>query len=130
MKLKAQIIALIVSICLAGGLAAALSFQHQKIVDLTEQLETANNNNIAYEQENAALNGKVVEFQLTANQLNASRDSIIQKLNSARKQLGIKDKQIKELQYFASENKKKDSIFVKDTVFLPGVVIDTSIVDN
>ena len=52
-------------------------------------------------------------------------------MDSIRKQIGIKDKQIKELQYIASENRKRDTILIKgDTIFRTGLVLDTLIRDS
>lgn len=107
-----------------------VSIQRSRIDDLKHELELVINNNKAYEEENSALNGKVIEFQITASQLNASKDSVIRKLNDIRKQLGIKDKQIKELQQIVSENNKRDTIFVSDTIFREGVAIDTCVTDK
>ena len=52
-------------------------------------------------------------------------------MNQTRKQLKVKDNKIAELQYIASENKKVDSIFVRDTIFRnPEFVLDTAITDK
>lgn len=128
--MKIKIAIFILALCLFTGICALISIQSAKIKDLKHELELSVNNNKAYESENSALKGKVIEFQLTTDQLNASKDSIIQRLNNIRKELGIKDKQIKELQRIVSENSKRDTIFLKDSIFRPGVALDTSIVDN
>lgn len=130
MKLEIKLIILLV--CLLGivGLGVFTYSQHRQIVNLKEDLAITTNNNMAYAEENAALNGKVIEFQLTAGQLANSRDSLIEKLNSARKSLNIKDKRLRDLQYLASVNHKVDTIIVMDTIFRKGVILDTSLVDN
>ncbi len=130
MNLKIKLIIGIVCLAILTGLGLSLYTQHKRIVNLQHDLEYAVNNNKAYEAENASLNGKLIEFKLTADQLSYSNDSLIQKLNTTRKQLGIKDKQIKELQYLASESRKKDTLRIRDTIFQKGVAIDTTIQDE
>lgn len=130
MNIKTKLISLVVCLGLFSGLVGVVQIQHNRIKQLNSELVVAVNNNKAYEAENNALSGKLIQFQFTTDQLNASKDSLVQKLNSTKNQLKIKDKQIRELQYFASENKKRDSIFLKDTIFLPGVALDTSITDD
>ena len=130
MNLKIKLIIGVVCLTILTGLGLSLYTQHRRIVNLQHDLEYAVNNNKAYEAENASLNGKLIEFKLTADQLSYSNDSLIQKLNTTRKQLGIKDKQIKELQYLASENRKKDTIRIRDTIFQKGVAVDTTIQDE
>lgn len=130
MNWKAKLIIGLTCLLVCIGLGITIKIQSDKINTLTEELIVASNNNKAYEAENSSLNGKLIEFQLTADQLNASKDSLIQKLNAVRKQLGVKDKQISQLQYLASENRKKDTVYVKDTIFQKGVVLDTLIGDD
>lgn len=128
--MKTKLIIVLVSLFVLCGFGWCLQSQHQKIKKLNRELIVASNNNKAYEVENSALNDKIIEFQLTADQLNASNDSLVLKLNETRKQLKIKDKQIKSLQYLASETKKKDTIRVKDTIFVENAVLDTLIRDE
>ena len=130
MKLQTKLIILLV--CLLGviGLGCLVYGQHRKIVDLESSLSVAVNNNKAYAEENAALNGKIIEFQVTADQLEYSKDSLMQKLNSARKSLNIKNKQLRDLQYLASITHKVDTVVMRDTIFRPGVALDTSLVDD
>jgi hypothetical protein len=130
--MKLEIKYIIFLVCLLGiiGLGIFIYTQHRQIVNLKESLAVATNNNLAYDEENAVLNGKVIEFQLTTGQLANSRDSLMEKLNSARKSLNIKDKQLRDLQYLASVNHKADTVIVKDTIFRQGVAIDTSLVDD
>lgn len=105
--------------------------QSRKIEHLDGQLSTSIINNKAYEEENSELKNKTIQFEYTVDQLNYSKDSLVKKLNDLRKQLNIKDKNIKELQYLASINQKKDSIFIRDTIFKhPEFKLDTLIKDN
>jgi len=119
-------------VCLIAfiGMGCCIVTQHQKIKKINEELSIAVNNNKAYELENSSLNGKILEFQLTTAHLNNSNDSLVQRLNSVRKELKIKDKQIQSLEYIASENKKRDTIRLKDTIFIKDAVLDTLIKDD
>ena len=129
MKTKLTILGVILIII--GLLAGTIFVQRARIQNLNNELAVAVNNNKAYEFENQGLKDKAMEFQFTVDQLNNSKDSLIQKINQIRKDLKIKDKQIIDLQYLASENSKRDSIvFVHDTLFQKGVAIDTLIGDK
>ena len=123
---------IILLICLVAfiGMGWCIVAQHQKIKKVNEELLVAVNNNKAYELENSSLNGKILEFELSTAHLNNSNDSLIQKLNSVRKELKIKDKQIRSLEYIASENKKRDTIRLKDTIFIKNAILDTLIKDD
>lgn len=104
--------------CVLIGLGLTVYFQSQKIKQINAELSTAVINEKAYSSENSSLKERTIQFQFTVDQLNNSNDSLIQKLNETRKQLKIKDKDIKELQYIASKNQKKDSIIIQhDTLF-------------
>lgn len=130
MNLKTKLIILGICLICFLGLGWFSYFQYKQIQNLNAELRVATNNNKAYEAENSALNGKVIAYQLTTEQLTYSKDSLLQKLDQIRKDLKIKDKEIKELQYFASQNRKKDSIFVHDTIFQPNINLDTLIGDK
>lgn len=130
MTLKTKIIIGLICLLVCSGLGWMTKLQFDKIHRLENELMVASNNNKAYEAENSNLNEKIIEFQYTADQLNASNDSLVQKLNAVRKQLGIKDKQISHLQYLVSTNNKKDTVIVKDTIFKKGAVLDTTLTDD
>lgn len=77
-----------------------------KITSLTKENTILNNNNKAYEQElenlEDSLISKRVTYEMTVRELNNSKNKIVKELNNARKEIGIKDKQIKELAHFNS----------------------------
>lgn len=77
-----------------------------KITSLTKENAILNNNNKAYEQElenlEDSLISKRVTYEMTVRELNNSKNKIVKELNNARKEIGIKDKQIKELTHFNS----------------------------
>lgn len=118
---------LIAAFCVLG---AAIKIQSDKIKHLNSELLVATNNNKAYEAERDSLRDNAIQFQFTIDQLKYSKDSLINRINDIRKQINVKDKQISELQYFVSENNKRDSIIVRDTIFQKGVALDTLIGDD
>lgn len=98
---------------------AALGFMHNKITTLNKENAALVNNNIAYEKEIEGLSDSLVServsFELTVRELNQSNNKIVQELNSMRKELGIKDKQIKELRHFNSTIKLDTTVIVNVT---------------
>lgn len=83
-----------------------LVYFNAKINNLTKENAILNNNNKAYEQElenlEDSLISKRVTYEMTIRELNNSKNKIVKELNNARKEIGIKDKQIKELTHFNS----------------------------
>lgn len=127
-NLKFYIIGILIATLI--GLGVAIKLQSNKIKELNTELLVSTNNNKAYEAERDSLKDNAVQFQFTIDQLNHSKDSLVDKINDIRKQVKVKDKQISELQYFASVNNKRDSIIVRDTIFQKGVALDTIISDD
>lgn len=112
------------------GLGFTINQQAKKIKRLNSELVVAANNNKAYESERDSLKDNVLQFQFTIDQLNYSKDSLINRINNIRKEIKVKDKKISELQYLTSVSEKHDSIFVRDTIFKEGAVLDTTIKDD
>lgn len=127
-NLKFYIIGILIATLI--GLGVAIKLQSDKIKQLNTELLVSTNNNKAYEAERDSLRNNAIQFQFTMDQLKHSKDSLINRINEIRKQVNAKDKQISELQYFASINNKRDSIIVRDTIFQKGVVLDTLIGDD
>lgn len=129
---KIKLIIASIIACILIGLGLTVYFQSQKIKQINANLSAAVINEKAYAAENSSLKEKTIQFQFTVDQLNNSNDSLMQKLNETRKQLKIKDKNIKELQYIASQNQKKDSIIIQhDTIFKnPEFKLDTLLGDE
>lgn len=98
---------------------------------LKEQLSVSMSNQKAFMSENTSLKDENKVFKFTIEQLNYYNDSILNKLNRATKDLGIKNKNISQLQYLLSEAEKKDTIVFKDTIFKESVVnVDTTLGDK
>lgn len=99
--------------------------------DLKKEVCTLRNNQKAFIAENSSLKDESRAFKFTIEQLNYYNDSILQKMNNVRKELSIKDKNLKQMQYLLSEATKKDTIVFRDTLFRePSLNIDTLIGDK
>lgn len=127
-NVKTILLCLIVA--LIAGLGIVTWQQSAKIKRLNTELLVSTNNNKAYEAERDSLRDNAVQFQFTIDQLKYSKDSLVNRINEIRKQVKTKDKQITELQYFASVTQKRDSVVTHDTIFQKGVVLDTLLGDD
>lgn len=130
MKWKIKLIIGLIIVAIIAGLGTTVVVMNNRIDKLNKDVAEAATNIKAYELENLALKDNTIEFQYTIEQLNHSKDSLNQKINKLRKDLKIKDKDIQKLQYVLSENQKKDSIIVHDTLFIEKVKIDTTLSDD
>lgn len=103
-----------------------------------QQVEYANNkwkvseaNVKAYSAKLSEQGKKSIALQLTANQLDYFKDSVIQKLDSVRKELNVKDRNLKALQAVYSNFTKTDTITLRDTLFRnPKLSMDTVVGDK
>ena len=108
------------------GLIASLYFLYAKNKKLTSSITILNSNEKAFIAENSNLKNKAVVFQFKIEQLSYLNDSLIDKMEEVRKDLKIKDSQIKQMGYTLSQISKKDTIVFRDTIFKKSVVrIDT-----
>lgn len=130
MKWKIKLIIGSIIVAVIAGLGTTVAVMNNRIDKLNTEVAEATTNIKAYELENSALKDNTIEFQYTIEQLNHSKDSLNQKINKLRKDLKIKDKDIQKLQYVLSENQKKDSIIIHDTLFTEKVKIDTTLSDD
>jgi hypothetical protein len=114
-------------------LATTIVAMWQQVDYANKKWQTAEGNVKAYasmfsssEKQNAAL-------QLTVDQLGYFQDSVLQELNATRKQLKIKDKNLKALQQVKSSFSKTDTITITqvDTLFKePTLAMDTLLGDE
>lgn len=130
MKWKIKLIIGAIIAVIITTLSTTTAIMNNRIKKLNREVAEAVTNIKAYELENSALKDDTIEFQYTIEQLNYSKDSLNQRINKLRKELNIKDKDIQKLQYIVSENQKKDSIVVRDTVFIKDVKVDTTLTDD
>lgn len=123
-------IRIIVSALLVS-LATGSYVLYNKNQSLKEELSISISNEKAFIAENSSLKEENRVFKFTVEQLNYYNDSILQKMNDVRKELKIKDKDLKQMQYLLSEATKKDTIVFRDTLFRePTLNIDTLIGDK
>ena len=98
---------------------------------LKEELSISMSNQKAFIAENSSLKDKNKVFKFTVEQLNYYNDSILQKMNDVKKELKIKDKNLKQLQYLLSVSTKKDTVLFTDTIFRDkSLALDTIIGDK
>ena len=129
MKLKSWIYIGVAVLIL--GMISVISLQSSRIDGLKEDLSISIANEKALFADNDSLSNRGRVLQLTVEQLNYINDSIIIKMNEVRKELKIKNKSIKELEYQLSEAKKTDTLIFRDTLFRnPEVKIDTTLRDK
>ena len=98
---------------------------------LKEEISISMSNQKAFIAENSLLKEENRVFKFTVEQLNHYNDSILQRMNEVRKELKIKNRDLKQMQYLLSEAQKKDTIVLRDTLFRePTLKIDTLLGDR
>ena len=127
-KIKLYIILIITTLFI--GLCTTIGIQNHKLNKAKNELEVSEINYKALENECNKLTSDNIEYKLTVTQLSLSQDSLTSALNRARINLGIKDKEIKRLEYIASQAQKTDTLYIRDSIFLNNVKIDTTIQDG
>lgn len=113
----------IVLLILVGG---ACFFYFNSAKNYKERYDMAAQNEKAYALQLDKEKSESNMFKLKSEQLEYYNDSIINKLNEARKELKVKDKQLKQLMWLETEFQKKDTVYLIDTIFKdPDFVLDT-----
>lgn len=116
---------------IVGILSISTYILYQNNKSLESQLDISKSNEKAFAIENSGLKDQNRAFQFTVEQLEYFNDSLITKMNEVRKELRIKDKDLKQMQYLLSEAQKKDTIVFRDTIFRdPLVRVDTLLGDK
>lgn len=84
----------VVAVGLVSLLIATIFYQHNQLQNKNREIDRITNNIRAYEEiaSNAQNNSRVL--QLTIDELNHSKDSLIQQVNKVKKELKIKDKNL------------------------------------
>ena len=118
-------------VILISLLAVSIYTLYNRNQDLKEELSISMSNQKAFIAENSSLKNESRVFKFTIEQLNYYNDSLLQRINEIRKELKIKDKDLKQMQYLLSEAQKKDTIVFRDTLFRePTLKIDTLLGDR
>lgn len=128
MKIRYYIYAIIASVITV--LSVSSSVLYKKNITLNRELAKSNSNVNTYELFNSELKDSVLVLNYTINALNNSVDSINQKMNSVRKELRVKDKELESISRLVMTSSKKDTVMLRDTVFIKGMNIDTTLTDN
>lgn len=128
MKIRYYIYAIITSVIIVLSVSSLVLYK--KNVTLNRELAKSNSNVNAYELFNSELKDSVLVLNYTINALNNSVDSINQKMNAVRKELRVKDKELECISRLVMASSKKDTVVLRDTVFIKGIKIDTTITDN
>ena len=127
MKRHIQIIAVI----LISVLGVTTYIQYKKVKSLNIELSISKSNEKAFIEENNELKDRNLAFKFTIDQINYLNDSLITKMNEVRKELKIKDKDLKQMQYLLSTAQKTDTIVFRDTLFRDrNLQIDTLLGDS
>lgn len=111
-------------------LGIVIYFQNKQLDQLKTDIKIYQKNYSALENENSSLKEKNYTFQFTIDQLNHSKDSLLLEMNKVRKALKIKDKELKEMAYLASNVSKTDTIVIDKEIFKTEVHLDTLIKDD
>ena len=118
---------LIISIIILVSIISFLGYTNKK---LSNQYAIAYENIKAYDAELSGVINSNKVYKLTIDQLEYFNDSILKNMNSMRKELGIKDSKIQQMQYKLATVGKTDSIILKDTIFVNSFKLDTIIGDT
>ena len=118
------VVLLIVTLSVLVGIAINNSNKY------LEDIKTYDNNFKALTLKADSLKNQTIVYQFNIEQLEYINDSIMDRLNATRKDLEIKDKNLKQLQYILSEGNIKDTVTFKDTIFRDShIPIDTTLGD-
>lgn len=101
---------------------------YTKYVRVVQDRDIAENNVKALMYKNSK--DKTVEYKLQVDQLKYMNDSLINKLDSVRNSLKIKDNKVDKLAAVVTTSVRSDTIFLKDTIFKQDFHLDTIIGDK
>ena len=121
----------ITALALIFVLGVTTYIQHKKVKSLNIELSISKSNEKAFIEENNELKDRNLAFKFTIDQINYLNDSLITKMNEVRKELKIKDRDLKQMQYLLSTAQKTDTIVFRDTLFRDrNLQIDTLLGDS
>lgn len=113
--MKKYLISGIIAVLVA--LVLGISFLYKENKKLQKDLSVSISNEKAFIAENSGLKNDNKAFQFTIEQLNYYNDSLLQEMNKVRKELKVKDKDLKQIQYISSVVTKTDTVVFRDTLF-------------
>jgi hypothetical protein len=98
---------------------------------LKNDYANAMNNLNAYQLENSKLSGANRVYKMTISELEYSQDTMFRAMDSIRKELKIKDKNLNQIQYIKYEVRVTDTLELVDTIFIkPSFYMDTTLSDK
>lgn len=107
----------VVAVCIIGIFTAIIFLQHNQLDKQNKELDRLNNNILYYQEYQDSIQDNNRVLQLTIEEFDNSKDSIIRKLNDTRKELNIKKKQLKQIQSQTQQIKVDTTIIVKENDF-------------
>ena len=112
-------------------LLAVIGAMWQQVKYANGKWETAEANVKAYSMSLSKESAKNTALRLTIDQLGYFKDSVLQELDKTRKELKIKDKNLKVLQSVSSSFSRTDTIILNDTLFKKvSLAVDTVLGDK
>lgn len=121
----------IIALALILILGITTYIQSEKVNSLKTELSISKSNEKAFVAENSGLKKENIAFKFTIDQLNYFNDSLTTKLNNTRRELNIKDRDLKQMQYLLSQAQKTDTVRFIDTLFIDrDLQLDTLIGDE
>lgn len=122
---------IIIEIIIVIGVIVTIVALSARINYLNQELDLATNNVKAYASENSKLKNRNLVFELTLEQMEYYNDSLLHQMKKVANDNGIKDKQIRSLQYQLEHFYKRDTLIIRDTIFKdPTFYLDTCIQDK
>ena len=114
-----------------AALITSVIMMSNRISDLNTKLSNSVNNEKAYAAENSKLRESNIVYKLSLEQMEYYQDSLMLEMKHIARLNGIKDKNIKALQYQLEHISKSDTIILKDTIFIqPDFELDTCLIDQ
>lgn len=107
----------VIAVIIISILTAIFVFQHNQLNKKNMEIDRLYNNVQYYEELNDSTKDNNRVLQLTIEELNNSRDSIITQLNDVKKELNIKNKELELVSSQTQEIKLDTTIIVKDDDF-------------
>lgn len=107
----------VLAVFIIGIFAAFVVLQHNQLTNKNKEIDRLNNNIIYYQEQQDTLKDSNRVLKLTIDEFKDSKDSIVSQLNDARKELNIKDKQLKQAQSQKQQIIVDTAIVVKENNF-------------
>lgn len=106
----------------------------RQVSNLKKANTTLTQNNKAYESDILGLQDSISNirgtYRVTIGELNTSKDRLLTELNTARREIGIKDKEIRDLLHFKSTIKTDTTVVVKPIIIQDSCEFDIEITYN